>query len=357
MEISFDVKIFSLIYESGKYLLPFLFVLWLTWLFSVIILRKRKQFLLTSAAFLLFCLLSASFTWSGWHYRMKLYEQYAVTKQGDPGWQNGKKTYNINLMPSDIRREYDKNGGRPRRRGVIAQFVWMILLTPLTLFGQWILYLIFFRSRKSAECTESPVPSPDWKWRLARAGFIAGAIIGIGHFLLIGSVTNWLLCSCVPLLFPLIWGTWKNWRLPALVLVLLFLWGGTVSCVRDIKRSNKLKMIQNMYHDRAGFDFEKVFPRLPAGIAVAADGVGGMRIKSLHGNDVPYRRFLDALPAYGFSPLKKGTVIWRYHGARDVQKKIVSGEAFYKYLDHGFGAVAEYTGEHIVLCIIRGLGE
>ena len=112
-----------------------------------------------------------------------------------------------------------------------------------------------------------------------------------------------------------------------------------------------------MYHDRAGFDFEKVFPRLPDGIAVAADGVGGMRIKSLHGNDVPYRRFLDALPAHGFSPLKKGTVIWRYHGARDIQKKIVSGEAFYKYLDHGFGAVAEYTGEHIVLCIIRGLGE
>ena len=99
MEISFDVKIFSLIYESGKYLLPFLFVLWLTWLFSVIILRKRKQFLLTSAAFLLFCLLSASFTWSGWHYRMKLYEQYAVTKQGDPGWQNGKKLTTSILCP------------------------------------------------------------------------------------------------------------------------------------------------------------------------------------------------------------------------------------------------------------------
>ena len=45
MDIPFDIKIFNWIYESGKYLLPLLFVLWLTWLFGVIILRKRKQFL------------------------------------------------------------------------------------------------------------------------------------------------------------------------------------------------------------------------------------------------------------------------------------------------------------------------
>ena len=62
MDIPFGIKIFNWIYESGKYLLPFLFVLWLTWLFCVIILRKRKQFLLTSAAFLIFCMLSAAFT-------------------------------------------------------------------------------------------------------------------------------------------------------------------------------------------------------------------------------------------------------------------------------------------------------
>lgn len=42
MDIPFDIKIFSLIYESGKYLLPLLFVLWLTWLICVTILRKKK---------------------------------------------------------------------------------------------------------------------------------------------------------------------------------------------------------------------------------------------------------------------------------------------------------------------------
>lgn len=357
MDIPFDIKIFNWIYESGKYLLPLLFILWLTWLICVTILRRKRQFLFTSVAFLLFCLLSASFTWCGWHYRMKLYEQYAVTKQGDPGWQKGEKTYNINLMPPDIRREYDKNGGHPRRRGVIAQFIWMILLTPVTVLGQWILYLIFFRRRKSAECTEEPAPSPDWKRRLARAGFIAGAIMGIGHFLLIGSATNWLLCSCVPLLFPLIWGTWKNWRLPALVLTLFFLWGGTVSCVRDAKRSENLKMIRNMYHDRAGFDFEKVFPPLPENVAVAREGIGGMRFKSLYNSDVPYKHFLNSLPTKGFKPLAKESIVWRYNGKDELQKHIISGEAFYKDLGNGFGAVAEYNGDFCALYIIRGMGE
>ena len=73
MDIPFDIKIFNWIYESGKYLLPLLFVLWLTWLICVTILRRRKQFLCTSAAFLLFCMLSAAFTWCGWHYRMELH--------------------------------------------------------------------------------------------------------------------------------------------------------------------------------------------------------------------------------------------------------------------------------------------
>ena len=118
MDIPIDIKCFSWIYESGKYLLPLLFVLWLTWLFCVIIMRKRKQFLLTSAVFLIFCALSAAFTWSGWHYRMKLYERYAVVQLSSGKW---RKTYNINHMPADVRREYAKDGYRPNKRGVVAQ--------------------------------------------------------------------------------------------------------------------------------------------------------------------------------------------------------------------------------------------
>ena len=358
MDIPFYIKIFNLIYESGKYLLPLLFVLWLTWLIYVIILRRKRQFLFTSVAFLLFCLLGAAFTWSGWHYRMQLRERYAVVKQETVGGQKirTENVYNINLMPDDIRREYAKDEFRPRRRGVIAQFVWVILLTPFTFLVQWLLYRKFFRRKKNESDTDISVPPEDWKNRLARAGFIAGAIIGIGHFLLLGSATNWLLCSCVPLLFPLIWGTWKNWRIPALVLTLLFLWGGTISCVRDIKRSNNLKMIRNMYHDRAGFDFEKVFPPLPEKIAVAKDGISGMRFKSLYNSDVPYKHFLNSLPDKGFVSLAKKSIVWRYNEKAELKKHIIYGEAFYKDLGNGFGAVAEYHGDFCALYIIRGMG-
>ena len=149
MTIPFDIRIFSLIYESGKYLLPLLFVLWLTWLICVTILRRRKQFLLTSAAFLFFCLLSTAFTWSGWHYRMLLRERYAAVRQVIPG--SAQKVYNINLMPPEIRQEYDKDGGRPRFRGVKAQALFSAFMVPVTLLGQLILYSLFFRRPKSTE--------------------------------------------------------------------------------------------------------------------------------------------------------------------------------------------------------------
>lgn len=359
MDIPFDIKVFNLIYESGRYLLPFLFVLWLTWLIAVIILRKKKQFLCTSAAFIIFCLLSAAFTWSGWHYRMQLRERYALVKPQivEGQGKSTEKVYNINLMPADIKSEYAKDDYRPRRRGVIAQFIWVVLLTPFTFFMQWILYRIFFRRKKTAENTDFSVMPPDWKYRLARAGFIAGIIMGAGSFLLIGSVTNWLLCSCIPLFLPLCFGTWKNWRIPALVFILLFLCGGIVSCVRDVQRSNNLKMICSMYHNRSGFDFEKVFPPLPENIAVAQDGADGMRFKSLNTDTSLYYQFLNSLPGKGFKTLPAGTVVWRCGKQNKLQKKTVSGEAFYKDLGEGFGAVAEYNGNFCALYLIRGMGE
>ena len=352
MDIPFDIKIFNWIYESGKYLLPLLFVLWLTWLFGVIILRRRKQFLLTSAAFLIFCTLSAAFTWSGWHYRMELRERYAVVQ---PSSANGEKTYNINRMPADVRREYAKDGYRPRKRGVAAQVAWVILLTPVTLLVQGILYWIFFRRKKGENVPN--IPPDGWENRLARAGFFIGAVIGILNFLFVGSGNIWQLWSCIPLALALRFGNWKSWRIPALVLTLLFVWGGIASCVRDIKLTANLKMLQNMYHNRAGFDFEKVFPSLPEKVAVGAEGSGGMRIKSLDGTDTPYKQFLSALPAKGFTPLPEKTVVLRFNGREDTQKQIISGKAFYKDLGKGFGAVAEYTGKYCALYIIRGLGE
>ena len=359
MDIPLDIKVFNWIYESGKYLLPFLLVLWLTWLIAVLILRKKKQFLCTSAVFIIHCFLNAAFTWSGWHYRMQLRERYALVK---PQLVEGQKystakVYNINLMPADISSEYAKDHYSPRRRGVIAQFIWVVLLTPFTFLIQWILYRIFFCRKKTAENTDFSALPPDWKYRLARAGFIAGIIIGAGTFLLIGSVTNWLLCSCIPLLLPLYFGGWKNWRIPALIFILLFLWGGIVSCVWDVQRSNNLKMIRNMYHNRSGFDFEKVFPPLPEDIAVAKDGADGMRFKSLNADAALYYQFLNSLPAKGFKTLPEGTVVWRRNKYNVLQKKTVSGEAFYKDLGKGFGAVAEFNGDFCALYLICGMGE
>ena len=82
-----------------------------------------------------------------------------------------------------------------------------------------------------------------------------------------------------------------------------------------------------------------------------------MCIKSLDGTDTPYKQFLNALTAKGFTPLPEKTVILRFNGREDPQKQIISGKAFYKDLGKGFGAVAEYTGECCALYIIRGMGE
>jgi hypothetical protein len=41
---------------------------------------------------------------------MNLYERYAVVQ---PSTASGEKTYNINHMPADIRREYAKDDYRP----------------------------------------------------------------------------------------------------------------------------------------------------------------------------------------------------------------------------------------------------
>ena len=66
---------------------------------------------------------------------------------------------------------------------------------------------------------------------LARAGFIAGVILGGANFFLTGSGNIWQLCSCIQLFLSLRFGTWKNRQLPALVFTLLWVQGGIVSCI------------------------------------------------------------------------------------------------------------------------------
>ena len=356
MDIPFSITIFNWIYESGKYLLPFLFVLWLTWLICTAVLRKRKQFLCTSAVFFLYCILSIFFTWSGWHYRMKLRDRYAVVQAGEPGWRdsdNG-KVYNIARMPDDIRREYAKDGYSPRRRGVVSQIILTIILIPFVLLGQLLLYRIFFRCKKEIDCGDYPSASSDWRKRLARACFIAGLVIGILNFLMTGGYNIWQLYCCIPLAFSVYCGGWKNWRIPAIVLLLIFSWGGVVSCVRDVKRAKNLKMISIKYHNRAGFDFEKVFPPLPQDIAVSFDGTWGMRFISLQNNDLPYLQFQRSLEDAGFRVIPSGSIVFCYDGQDSSHERIVSGRGFYKKLGDGFAAVAEYNGKFFALYIITG---
>ena len=357
MAIPTDLKIFSFIYEYRLWVLVPLYAVWIMIGFHFLI-RLKKVFFLWLLIFpLLLSPLNIAFVYSGWHYRMELRDRYAVVSDGISGYNSQKsKVYNINLMPADIRREYAKDGYRPRRRGVIAQVIWVILLTPVTLLGQWILYRIFFRRKKDAEGPALQTAPADWERHLARAGFIAGAFIGIENFLFTGAGNIWQLWSCIPLALAVYFGNWKSWRIPALVLTLLFIWGGAASCVKDVKRSGNLKMISSMYHDRAGFDFEKVFPPLPEKVAVGADDAGGMRFKSLDGSKKPYIQFLNALPPKSFKPLAKNTVVLRYNGNEDSCETLITGDAFYKDLGKGFGAVAEYNGECCALFLIRGAG-
>ena len=147
MALPWDIRIFSWIYESGRYLLLLLFILYPVWLIFITVLRRRKQFLLAPAVFGALCLCSSACTWSGWHYRMALRERYAAVPQRITEAERGrcKKVYDIALMPPRIRKEYEKAEGRPRFRDVKAQVIMTVCLFPAALLGQGLLYLLFFR--------------------------------------------------------------------------------------------------------------------------------------------------------------------------------------------------------------------
>ncbi|MBQ4315392.1 MAG: hypothetical protein IJC21_08120 [Lentisphaeria bacterium] len=88
-----------------------------------LLLRLKKLFFLWLLIFPLVLMpLQMAFVYSGWYYRMELYERYAKTPHG---W------HDIDYMPPEIRSEYAKHNYRPRFRDIKALAVGAIVITPL----------------------------------------------------------------------------------------------------------------------------------------------------------------------------------------------------------------------------------
>ena len=122
MTIPDDLKIFSLIYEYRHFILFPLIVLWIAGGFYFLF-RLKKVFFLWLLIFPLFLSpLQIAFVYSGWHYRMELYDRFAKTPHG---W------HDIDCMPPAIRAEYAKHNYHPRFRDMKALGVGTVVLTPL----------------------------------------------------------------------------------------------------------------------------------------------------------------------------------------------------------------------------------
>ena len=122
MTIPDDLRIFSLIYEYHHYILVPLVALWIAGGFYFLF-RLKKVFFLWLLIFPLFLSpLQIAFVYSGWHYRMELYDRFAKTPHG---W------HDIDCMPPMIRAEYAKHNYHPRFRDMKALGVGTVVLTPL----------------------------------------------------------------------------------------------------------------------------------------------------------------------------------------------------------------------------------
>ena len=131
--IPFELKIFSHIYEYGRWLT---LILTAAWLFYAILLmiRLNRQFWL--GLLIWPCIIGPmqiGFTWCGFHYRMELYDRFARTPQG---W------HNINVMPPEPRAEYAKHDYHPRARDVYGGFAGCILILPFLYLCGWIGWVI-----------------------------------------------------------------------------------------------------------------------------------------------------------------------------------------------------------------------
>ena len=122
MNIPDDLKIYSFIYENFNWVfLPFT-ALWIAGGFYLVV-RVKKVFFLWLLIFpLVLSPLQIACVYSGWYYRMELYDRFAKTPHG---W------HDIDYMPPVIRAEYAKHNYRPRFRDIKALAVGAIVLTPL----------------------------------------------------------------------------------------------------------------------------------------------------------------------------------------------------------------------------------
>ena len=64
----------------------------------------------------------------------------------------------------------------------------------------------------------------NWRNELAAIGLSAGMAMFFLSFLMLGDPTVWLLVSCVPLLLPLLFGSWLRMKVPALLIMAISAW-------------------------------------------------------------------------------------------------------------------------------------
>ena len=61
----------------------------------------------------------------------------------------------------------------------------------------------------------------NWKQEISGIGLTAGFMLFLLSFLVLGPPNIWLLFSCIPLLVPLIFGSWLKMKLPAFLLIVI----------------------------------------------------------------------------------------------------------------------------------------
>ncbi len=61
----------------------------------------------------------------------------------------------------------------------------------------------------------------NWQQEISGIGLTAGFMLFLLSFLVLGNPSIWLLFSCVPLLIPLIFGSWLKMKLPAFLLIVI----------------------------------------------------------------------------------------------------------------------------------------
>ena len=121
MTIPASLKIFSFIYESRHFVLIPLYAIWIIGGIYLLFKLKKVFFLWLLIFPLVLAPLHIAFVYSGWHYRMELYDRYAKAPHGG---------HDIDCMPPVIRAEYAKHDYHPRFRDMKAMVFSSIVITP-----------------------------------------------------------------------------------------------------------------------------------------------------------------------------------------------------------------------------------